>query len=60
MSPMNAVNLNLLSILNIIFATIIIIISIIIMKVTTRYVHGFGDPAAEFWLGLDKLKQLTR
>merc|ERR1712241_424380 len=24
------------------------------------YVHGFGDPAAEFWLGLDKLKQLTR
>merc|ERR1712045_523575 len=24
------------------------------------YVHGFGDPASEFWLGLDKLKQLTR
>merc|ERR1712037_694828 len=24
------------------------------------YVHGFGDPAAEFWLGLDELQQLTR
>ena len=44
----------------IIIVIIIIIISITIMNVTTRYVHGFGDPAAEFWLGLDKLKQLTR
>ena len=31
-----------------------------IMMMIGRYVHGFGDPAAEFWLGLDKLKQLTR
>ena len=42
--------------------TIIMIVSItMIMTVTmSRYVHGFGDPASEFWLGLDKLKQLTR
>merc|ERR1719225_2153003 len=41
---------------------IIMIVSItMIMTVTmSRYVHGFGDPASEFWLGLDKLKQLTR
>ena len=32
----------------------------VVMIMMIRYVHGFGDPAAEFWLGLDKLKQLTR
>ena len=50
---------NIIIIVIIIIVTIIIIL-IIIMIITTRYVHGFGDPAAEFWLGLDKLKQLTR
>ena len=48
------------NIIIIVIIIIIIIISITIMNITTRYVHGFGDPAAEFWLGLDKLKQLTR
>ena len=50
----------LLIIIILIIIAIMIIIVIMIIMIMTRYVHGFGDPAAEFWLGLDKLKQLTR